>query len=42
MAKLKIVKLMRSSYATTIHKDMNIPFAAYLDNNLAMILDAPR
>ena len=25
-----------------IHKDMNIPFAAYLDNNLAMILDAPR
>ena len=25
-----------------ILKDMNIPFAAYLDNNLAMILDAPR
>ena len=25
-----------------IHKDMNIPFAAYIDKNLAMILDAPR
>ncbi len=25
-----------------IHKDMNISFAVYLDNNLAMILDAPR
>ena len=42
MAQLKIVMLKRFSCATTIHKDMNIPFAAYLDNNLAMILDAPR
>ena len=25
-----------------ILKDMNIPSAAYMDNNLAMILDAPR
>ena len=25
-----------------IHKDMNIDYSAYMDNNLAMILDAPR
>ena len=25
-----------------IHKDMNISYYAYMDSNLAMILDAPR
>jgi len=35
MAQLKIVMLIRSSCATTIHKDMNISYYAYMDINLA-------
>jgi len=35
MAQLKIVMLKRFSCATTIHKDMNIPYYAYMDSNLA-------
>jgi len=35
MAQLKIVMLKRFSCATTIHKDMNISYYAYMDSNLA-------